>query len=243
MKADDPRHGTYAGHVEHSLTKTPMCDDCRTAGTRYMKKRRMRIENGEQLTVDPIGARRRIQALMALGWTGTDIAHICGWVDRSSVLQILRPQDRGRGTGTRGILRKTDDVIKAAYDQLSMTVPEITSARSRVRNMARSNGYAPPLAWDDIDDPDAQPDLGTPARMHAGRPMTRDAQVEDAEWLADDGQNLTYVCARLGVTRETLQTNCRREGRSDVYARLARREPGNVGEISTAVRAAQRKVA
>jgi hypothetical protein len=241
MLPDDPRHGSYAGHVAHSEHKIPMCQPCRVAGTRYMKRRRMRVQNGEELMVPRLGAKRRIQALMALGWTGTDIAHACGWADRASVSQVISPPDRGQ-LGDRGIFRKTHDAICKAYDDMSMQLPEITSARSRVRNTARTLGWPVPLAWDDgsIDDPDARPNLGTIKLNRAGRPMTSLALVEDAEFLADDDHNLTNALERLGVTRENLHQACRRAGRPDVYAKLARREPGT-GEMSVAVREAQSK--
>jgi hypothetical protein len=189
-----------------------MCDACREAGTRYMKRRRLRIQNGEQLTVPRIGAQRRIQALMTLGWTGTDIARACGWLDRSSVLQILRPPNRG--WNDRGILRATHDAIAAAYDAMSMTPPEhMTPARSRVRNMALRRGYPVPMAWDDPDR-DEHPHGVTP-RSRPGRPEVLHAILEDFDWLTSAGESPEKAAERVGVTLSTIR---------DYRLRAARRE-------------------
>jgi hypothetical protein len=54
------------------------------------------------------------------------------------------------------IHRTTADTIAAAYESLSMTVPEGAYA-NRNRAIAARRGWLPPLAYDDIDDPNEQP--------------------------------------------------------------------------------------
>lgn len=201
MSPDDPRHGTYAGHVAHSEHGVPMCEACRAAGTRYMKRRRMRVQNGEQLTVPRLGAQRRIQALATLGWTATDIAEACGWADRASVSQILRPPNRG--WSDRGIFRATHDKLAAAYDDLSTREPYLTPARSRVRNWARRNGWAAPIAWDDIDN-DAEPYAPTP-RHEAGRRIVLTDVLEDFDWLVSCGEAPEKAAQRVGVALTTIR--------------------------------------
>lgn len=99
--------------------------------------------------VDATGTRRRIQALLRLGWTLGEIAEACG-----------RPSGRN---WTHAVMSASNRVhidthrrIAAAYDAMSMTIPE-GKYRSRNRATAEAKGYLPPLAWNRIDDPDEMP--------------------------------------------------------------------------------------
>lgn len=152
MSPDDERHGTYAGSVEHYLTKTPTCQPCRDAAAAYRRDRRARLylARTTSLEVDPIGSIRRIQALVRLGHSMRTIDDLVGW---------------HHGTTSRFIVAKhktthktTADRIKAAYEVLSMTVPDGGYAL-RNRRLGERKRWAPPLAWDDdmIDDPNARP--------------------------------------------------------------------------------------
>lgn len=94
--------------------------------------------------VPSVGATRRVQALMAIGWRKSDLE--AAGVPASNL--ITRP-DREWVAATGW--RRTRDV----YDRLSMTPGPSQVCRDR----ARARGYLPPLAWDDdtIDDPRAVP--------------------------------------------------------------------------------------
>lgn len=102
-----------------------------------------------------VGTTRRIQALVALGWSQASLARAIGWT----------PANFGPlAHGDREVTQMTADKVAALYEKLSMVrPPERTRAEkyaaSRARNMARANGWLPPLAWDDdqLDDPDAIP--------------------------------------------------------------------------------------
>ncbi|MCR6647772.1 MAG: hypothetical protein NVV70_06385 [Cellulomonas sp.] len=96
--------------------------------------------------VPNLGARRRIQALLALGWTHAGITARMG-TKTTSQLVLHQVGD--------WIARETHDAVVSAYAALAMTPGP--SERTRRRAVAR--GYAPPLAWDDdnLDDPNAQP--------------------------------------------------------------------------------------
>lgn len=106
-----------------------------------------------------IGIQRRVQALITLGWTARTIGNQMGVAERS-VVRITK-------AGTHLLRVKQEVSLKAlpVYDELSMSFPPETTPHERMaatksRNLATRNGWAPPLAWDDIDDPDAKPDLG-----------------------------------------------------------------------------------
>lgn len=104
--------------------------------------------------IDSTGTLRRLQALIAMGWSQSKLGERIG-VTGSNFGQLLR---RGRVT------KQTAQRVAKLYDELWDTPPPSATHRdritvSRARNYARAHGFAPPLAWDDdtIDDPAARP--------------------------------------------------------------------------------------
>ncbi|MFJ8746662.1 hypothetical protein ACIRL2_45905 [Embleya sp. NPDC127516] len=100
--------------------------------------------------VDATGTRRRLQALIALGWSRPALAE---HTPRSA--EMLGILARARHVEARSALD-----IRDLYNRLSMTPGP--SRRARAEGVQR--GWPTPLAWDDhtIDDPDARP-VGHPA--------------------------------------------------------------------------------
>jgi hypothetical protein len=103
--------------------------------------------------IDATGTRRRIQALVAIGWTINAVATELGR-DVASVRHTLRRNSVNTATAT---------AVCDLYKRLWNTRPdESTQARrqaaTNARDMARSKGWRPAMAWDDIDaDPDPNP--------------------------------------------------------------------------------------
>jgi hypothetical protein len=99
------------------------------------------------LTVDKIGAVRRIRALMAMGWPRRELSRQAGWKGDTCALIL---------DGRKNVVTlATDQRIRDLYDRLCMT--QGPSAETRRRTIRA--GWASPLAWDDdtIDDPAATP--------------------------------------------------------------------------------------
>ena len=211
MKADDPRHGTNAGYVEHIATKTPSCQPCRDAHAAYKRGLRTRryLARVDKLTRDATGAHRRIRALQAIGWTFAEINDAAGKPGNhfgGFSGNVLRYRRIGPGTFA---------AIEQAYRALSMTVPQ-GPYRDRNRSIAKRRGYVPPLAWDDIDDPAETPKgLARPRgekfgnnhldpvvveRVLAGEVLDT-TRAEKAEivrrWVAS-GRSELSLCKRLG---------------------------------------------
>lgn len=94
--------------------------------------------------VSGVGTRRRIRALMAIGWSHAAMRA------KSGVLTAVALNQKGDL-----VTRAMYDRVRALYDDLSMTPGP--SAKTRARAVAA--GYPPPLSWDDdaIDDPAATP--------------------------------------------------------------------------------------
>lgn len=176
MLADDPRHGSTRGYAQGCRL-----DCCREAQNTYERNRRKRRNIlGITRSIPALGTQRRIRALMALGWTSGDIANRCGWTTPQAVTVLL--------SGRRYVYRSTAEKIAAVYDQLSMTPgPSTRNWREAARK-----GWPPPLAWDNIDDPDERPrGIRTDTR--------RDLLAEWAD-LRAAGESIEQAAARLGVT-------------------------------------------
>lgn len=104
------------------------------------------------IKVDSTGTRRRLQALIALGWSVGQISKRSG-LDRQRLDGALHGRD---------VIKATRDAVTALYDELWDAPPPETNQRERIaasrsRRRAALNGWVPPLAWDDdtIDDPSA----------------------------------------------------------------------------------------
>lgn len=97
-----------------------------------------------------LGTARRIQALVAIGWTLTEVAAGIGWTVQN-LTHLVCPS-------TGCVAARTAQAVADLYERLSMTPPAGPSAR-RARAMARRRGWVPPLSWNEgaIDDPEAQP--------------------------------------------------------------------------------------
>lgn len=145
MTPDDPRHGTNAGYLAHVESDRDYCQPCRDAHAEYqrLRWRRKYQMRTDALYVDALGVHRRIQALQMLGWRFADIDAAMG-IDVSWAQHAL--------THTRVHVSRAR-TLAATYEALSMTL----GPSSRVRTWAKRKQWAPPLAWNDIDDPNERP--------------------------------------------------------------------------------------
>lgn len=123
--------------------------------------------------IDGTGVRRRVQALMTLGWTRRALASKAGISERS----LSRALHKGRVTAE--LTRQ----VSSVYDLLWMRGPasdEVSPlAAHRARVHAANSGFAGPLAWDDdtIDDPSALP------QTDAESPLQSDGENLVDRWL------------------------------------------------------------
>jgi hypothetical protein len=168
--------------------------------------------------IEGIGTHRRIRALQAIGWSLRDIAERVGCTG-SNIGEVLR-HDRVRA--------KTARAISEVYEDLwNKPAPE-GYRRTKSLIAARANGWAPPLAWndDEIDDPDATPDVGdTPDRVNGGTGRRSTDVAEDVAFLLEHDPTLTsaQLADRLGYQgKSAIQHALDRAGRRDLLARLAR---------------------
>lgn len=178
------------------------------------------LDLADGAVVRNVGTARRIQALVARGWSMSKIGLRLG-ITPTNMTPVAN--------GTRDVTAATAKAVAELYDELWNTEPPHHEHRdkiaySRAVTHAKRLGWAPPLAWDDdtIDDPAATPELGAKPHATGGRPHA--LHVEDIEFLLDDEPLAT--AARLGdrlrVTGDAIQQACRRGDRLDLLERLAR---------------------
>ncbi|MGE4429075.1 MAG: hypothetical protein AB7G37_21705 [Solirubrobacteraceae bacterium] len=98
---------------------------------------------GDCHKVPAYASQRRLRALAALGWRLDDIDAHMETGQRAKAIN-----------GNTWVYGKVHRRIAAVYEELSGKV----GPSERTRRQARARGYAPPLAWDDIEDPNERPD-------------------------------------------------------------------------------------
>lgn len=150
MNADDKRHGSNAGYVAGCR-----CAPCRLASTRYTKRLKADNQFGLERTVESWRAVRRLDALACLGWSRGVVAVEMGVKHKCQVYAI--------GSHPR-IYESTLARLDAVYQRLSMRLPDPQTKNQRTavtktQRNAQRRGALPPLAWDDIDNPDQRPDM------------------------------------------------------------------------------------
>lgn len=137
--------------------------------------------------VDATGTRRRMRALVALGWSFREQALNAGIA--------VDPYRRSAGVG--GVRLATARMVGDVYDRLSMVRPDGRAA-GWSRQFAHRCGWFPPLAWDDdrIDDPDALPCLLPPVR-----PCSRELELAVQHVAAGHDVEVTTAVRRELILR------------------------------------------
>jgi transcriptional regulator with XRE-family HTH domain len=162
-------------------------------------------------SVPIIGARRRLQALMAIGWRHQDLTPMLGFRSANLMHQA-----------GHWVSRQKHDAMKDLYDRIwDQRGPATAQSMTRIAKA----GYAPPLAWDDdsIDDPNAVPDLG--ARVHRQGPSAEDAVrfsdtlVENVEFLVSTGIGWAGIPGRLGMAPKAIERSLQRSGHQELVSR------------------------
>lgn len=140
------QHGTNPAYWHDKCR----CDPCRENWIRYEKRRRYLADTGRPLTVEALGFKRRVQALMAMGWQHAEIATCLG----------IKPGNLShRMAYSARVRQETHARMVDVYAQLSGRLPKDTWQSRRTRSLAQGRGWPSPLAWNDrdLDDPNARP--------------------------------------------------------------------------------------
>lgn len=172
-------------------------------------RRRMRADNADALVatspspegsglVRSIGTRRRIEALGWLGWSMPAIVATATRLDPAAKITYsgLRQVTSDRPEMVRV---RTAHAVALAFEELCMTPPRADRQAAQVRNRARRKGWLSPLAWDDIDDPDAEPWM--PEQRGRGNPRSFADTVAEFDFLIRQGESEAGAMERLGIKR------------------------------------------
>lgn len=156
--------------------------------------------------VPSLGAVRRVHALNAVGWSLLAVAQ------RSGVSKQALASSLSRDMITARVARQIRDI----YAELEMS----TGPSERSRRHAAAKGWAPPAAWDDIDDPAEQPDASRWEKGKTLGTLTMDDLTDCASW----GLTREQTGRRLGVKADSVETWLDRHDVPDLRAHFARNE-------------------
>lgn len=187
-------HGTRSCYVYWKCR----CDECRAADSAYGRAlywghaKKYRHPGDRSLPAE--GTRRRLRALIALGWPSDALAGRLGLETRQGVLLM--------GVSGRVSVRNARRV-DALYAELSMT----PGPSRKSREVAARQGWPPPLAWDDIDDPDEVPLIGSrkPGAVDdLAVEFFLDGRIEFSRLTRGEGTEAVRRLAARGMTRGQL---------------------------------------
>jgi hypothetical protein len=154
----------------------------------------------EATPMDGTGTRRRIQALVAIGWSIPMVAQKAG-------VSVVTARYCLNGNQVHV---RTFKAVRDLYEQLwNQSPPEgdrnTRASATKARNTAAKHGWAPPLAWDDIDDPAAEPEgVGAPKKRGKLPP------AEDIAWLVAGGDSIEVLADRYGSTIDSIRQRLHR---------------------------------
>jgi hypothetical protein len=160
-------------------------------------------------TVDGAGTRRRLQALLANGYTGRDLTRRLGSGPATKVVQVGRSGRVRADTARR---------VRELYEQLEHT--EGPSSRAQI--YYRGLGFLPPAWWDPdtIDDPAAEPEG---LRSYRSGDLLDDVsapRVERVARMAARGLDVDQIAAVIGCEVRYVRRDLRE--RDEVAAQRSR---------------------
>lgn len=161
------------------------------------------IDGIERALLDSVGTCRRLQALVAIGWTESQLAERMG-MDMGNFWGLLCGL---RQRVTSGNAARAAQIFSTLWDQ-----PQTGHYADNARRIAARRGWHPPLAWDDIDADPAPAIADVPARMS----KEGDVFLEDVEFLLNSGESPEQVAIILGRKPGTIAKLAERHDRLDL---------------------------
>lgn len=172
------------------------------------------VDDIERALVPSLGTVRRLRALVAIGWTQTEIADRMHMKVTNFTKLVLgyRPRVTAATAGA------ADELFRALWSE-----PRTGGWSDRARQIAVSRSWVGPLGWDDIDtDPE-------PAVVEVSEQTKGERFLEDVEWLLESGEPVAQITATLGRTAGAISKLAERHGRLDLarpFWTAANREQG-----------------
>jgi lambda repressor-like predicted transcriptional regulator len=213
LKTLSRRSGVSRGALTKLVYGTPRADGTRRPPARRVREttaRRILAVTAEDRAggalVDPTGPRRRVEALIALGWSVNRLATEHG-IDRQALDNALNSVP---------ITRRNADAIRDMYEAVGDRRPEARNSGerrgiTRALRRAAEHGWVVPAMWDDdqLDDPTATP----PAPVAEVR---RGVDLDEWAHLVRNGEHPRRAAKRCGVTLDAVEQAIRRHDRADL---------------------------
>ncbi|MFB9777297.1 hypothetical protein [Brevibacterium otitidis] len=208
--------GKYPHEPDHPDHRPPRRQIYKTTAQKILA---VTLKPAANTAVDATGARRRVQALVYVGWSLRQIADQVG-VDRQRIDRLARNTTETTSVETRDLIA---GFFTRAWQAPDDQVP--AASVTRAKRLARQRGWLPALAWDDIDDPDEQPDVSA---LRIGD-STITERIDDLAELARLGHTWnvsTVKRAGWGSLAAAERALCR-HGRANLITRLKNNEYDN----------------
>jgi DNA-binding CsgD family transcriptional regulator len=163
----------------------------------------------DDLTRVPVyGMRRRLQALIAIGWRSRDV---------TAASSVTRTRALNQDVT---VFASVHRAVAELYDSLCLT----DGPSNRSRMLAARHAWCAPLEWDDIDDPQEDPRTITDATVidmvaveralagHSHVELTAEEVAEAVRIGATRGMSARDIGERLGLKPDTVQQRIVRGG-------------------------------
>lgn len=161
-----------------------------------------------------VGTVRRLRALVAIGWTQSEISARMGMYVGNFSRLILGYRPR--------VTAATAEAAASLFDEL-WAKPRTGAWADNARKVASARSWVGPLAWDDID---ADPE---PAVAESSEQTKGERVLEDVEWLLEAGEPAEQIALTLDRTAGSISKLAERHGRIDLarhFWALANRDQG-----------------
>ena len=180
-----------------------VCSAVWNAYHRWLRSQRKlgKLRGGSSVLSWP--SQRRLQSLVAIGWSAPEIARRAG-ISQNNINGIL-----SRSQITRAHAAQIDKV----WRELRYQKPNPQSKSERISvhgalRRAKNNGWVPAICWDNIDDPDCVPD--------GGQPDSPGWVLEELEHFYQLGESPHNVSQLFPQSATSLARTADRHGRRDI---------------------------
>ena len=134
--------------------------------------------------VDGLGTARRLQALVAAGWSQNRLADMLGMLPSNFGMII----HRHRNQVLLSTAKRVEELFDAQWDQMPPTTTRFEQAGvTRAKREAASKGWVTAAAWNDIDDPAEEPKGDVVDETEDYRARTLDEKLDRLDLLIQDG--------------------------------------------------------
>jgi hypothetical protein len=174
--------------------------------------------------VDSTGSRRRLQALMVIGYTTIELSAMLG-MSRAGASRIMH---------STAVTKDNADAVSKLFERLVLIPAPETPDAKRARTWASRNRYVSAFAWDNIDDPNENP-VTTLERCRIGHLLVGDnVRSSVARGAKKEIHDVCVACSTLSAANVTGEPFGVKE-REELYRKLVPGDDPDVDGVDEAV--------